>query len=80
MKIKILLVLAILGFASCSEFLDEKIYSSIEAEQMFQDYENADMAVQGVYSSLTTRNGYGLAIQVLMVQMKRAVILRLMRV
>ena len=63
MKIKILLVLAILGFASCREFLDATIYSSIEAEQMFQDYENADMAVQGVYSSLTTRNGYGLAIQ-----------------
>lgn len=63
MRLKILLLFAIFGFVSCTDFLHEKIYSNIEGDQMFQDYENADMAVQGIYSCLSTRHGYGLTIQ-----------------
>ena len=44
--------------SSCADFLEEKMYSQIGSEGMYQNQSQADMAVMGIYSTLSSNNGY----------------------
>lgn len=59
MKLKLYTIsLLCLLASSCSSFLDEDVYSLREEEDMFTKYEDADMAVMGIYSILSSAKGY----------------------
>lgn len=59
MKIKLYFISFLcLLTCSCSDFLDEKVYSLREEEGMYNKYEDADMAVQGIYNILSSGKGY----------------------
>lgn len=60
MKAKIIAwVSALAAMCSCSSFLEETMYSNIDAKNMYKTYEDADMAVAGIYSALTGKGGFG---------------------
>ena len=50
------LLIALLA-CSCN-FLDEEIFSSIDGENMYKTAEQADLAVAGIYSNLSSNKGY----------------------
>ena len=60
MKFKLYTVsfLCMLACCGCSSFLDEDVYSLREEEGMFTKYEDAEMAVKGIYTILSSNKGY----------------------
>lgn len=64
MKKYIFIAAAILGASgmiSCTDTLTEKPDSFYEKDSYFTDAQNADMAVMGIYSSISDQNHYGSA-------------------
>jgi len=53
----IILSLFILG--ACSDFLDTRAYDFVSPEEFYQNQNDAQMALAGVYSTLATENVYG---------------------
>jgi len=45
-------------FSSCKSFLDEQVYSLRTEGNMYTKYEDADMAVMGIYSILSGADGF----------------------
>ena len=59
MKNIIFILLFVFSLHSCSDFLDTRAYDFVSPEQFFQNQNDAQMALSGVYSALASENVYG---------------------
>ncbi len=60
MKYKILIFIALLGLTvACDDVLDKMPYTSVPTEVLFEDIEGANIALTGVYNSLSDADYYG---------------------
>jgi len=54
--LKILLLILTIGLTSCTKPLDEKLYSTVKIDDFYQNAEQAELAISGIYTELW--NGY----------------------
>ncbi len=59
MKNILFILLFALSLNSCSDFLDTRAYDFVSPEEFYQNQNDAQMALAGVYSTLATENVYG---------------------
>lgn len=59
----IYLILAVLGFSSCSDLLDENPQYTINNVTAFENEETANLVLMGCYAYMTDYNAYGQAMQ-----------------
>lgn len=56
--LKLTMLISALLFSSCINFLNEKVFSDVEGDNMYQTFEQADLAVIGIYANLSSNKGY----------------------
>ena len=54
-----LIVSMLIGGTSCKNALDEEVYSFIAKENFYNDADDAEAAIYGIYNGLTSENLYG---------------------
>ena len=57
MKKILLLCLLPLTLGSCSDFLEEEVFSQTESDKMYRTYEEADQAAMGMYKVFSANGG-----------------------